>query len=54
MLEQVTGNLKILHVLLVKHTPWNSSSMICNFEKLKLNKNWNTQNIRAKTQQTHF
>ena len=52
VLERATQNLKIWRVLLLKfQTRWNSSSMVCIFEKLSLDQTWNARKIRAKTWQ---
>ena len=52
-LKQATTKSKTWIVLLLKfQTRSNSSSMLCIYEKLKLDKTWNTRNIGAKTQQT--
>ena len=52
VLERATQNSKTQWVLLLKfQTRWNSSSMVCVFEKLRLDWTWNTWNIWAETRQ---
>ena len=46
--------IQIFFLVLERATPnsktWQVLSLVCNFEKLELNKTWNTRNVQAKTQ----
>ena len=53
VLDQANRKSKTRQVLLLKfQTRWNSRSMVCIYEKLELDKTWNTRNIWAKTWKT--